>query len=163
MTKRLKCSYPRLTCKPHSVHAGCPAPMTISLGCELPHTSCGLPEVMNLAILIAGSYLPEGLPLLDLAPCGGYLAVDITAHAGGLLHHHFTLTSHRLVALRYISVALSGRLPRPGNCPAHCPLECGLSSIVFLPRSSGRPGYSHHTIIYLWRTVGESLAACKTK
>ena len=33
-----------------------------------------------------------GLPLLDLAPGGGYLAADIAAHAGGLLHHLFTLT-----------------------------------------------------------------------
>jgi hypothetical protein len=33
-----------------------------------------------------------GLPLLDLAPDGGYLAMDVTAHAGGLLHHLFTLT-----------------------------------------------------------------------
>jgi hypothetical protein len=30
--------------------------------------------------------------LLGLAPDGGYLAVDITANAGGLLHHLFTLT-----------------------------------------------------------------------
>ena len=35
---------------------------------------------------------PEGLLLLDLAPGGGYLAADITARAGGLLHHLFTLT-----------------------------------------------------------------------
>jgi len=35
---------------------------------------------------------PEGLLLLDLAPGGGYLAADIAAHAGGLLHHLFTLT-----------------------------------------------------------------------
>jgi hypothetical protein len=34
-----------------------------------------------------------GLPLLDLAPGGGCLAVDVAAHAGGLLHHLFTLTS----------------------------------------------------------------------
>ena len=35
---------------------------------------------------------PMGLPLLDLAPGGGYLAASVTAHAGGLLHHLFTLT-----------------------------------------------------------------------
>jgi hypothetical protein len=122
--------------------------MTISLGCELPRTSCGPPEAMNLTIQVAGSCLPEGLPLLDLAPSGGYLAADITAYAGGLLHHHFTLTCHQLVALRYVSVARSGGLPRPGYYPAHCPMECGLSSIVFLPRSSGLPGYLHHTIIF---------------
>jgi hypothetical protein len=146
--KKLSVKFPRLTCKPHSVHAGRPTPMTISLGCELPHTSCGLPEVVNLAIQVAGSYHPMGLPLLDLAPDGGYLAVDIAAHAGGLLHHLFTLTCHHPVALRSVSVARSGRLPRPGSYPAPCPMECGLSSIVFLPRSSGRPGYLHHTIVF---------------
>ena len=36
---------------------------------------------------------PSGSPLLDLAPRGGYLAASITACAGGLLHHLFTLTS----------------------------------------------------------------------
>jgi len=35
-----------------------------------------------------------GLPLLDLAPGGGFLAVGVTTHAGGLLHHLFTLTPH---------------------------------------------------------------------
>jgi hypothetical protein len=65
--------------------------MTISLGCELPHTSCSLPEAADLTIQVTGSHLPKGLPLLDLAPGGGYLAVDIAAHAGGLLHRLFTL------------------------------------------------------------------------
>ena len=32
-------------------------------------------------------------PLLGLAPGGGYLAICITADAGGLLHHLFTITS----------------------------------------------------------------------
>jgi hypothetical protein len=41
---------------------------------------------------VTSSHLPKGLPLLDLAPGGGYLAVDIAAYAGGLLHHLFTLT-----------------------------------------------------------------------
>ncbi len=38
---------------------------------------------------------PEGLPLLDLAPAGGYLAVNVTIYAGGLLHHLFTLATSR--------------------------------------------------------------------
>ena len=33
--------------------------------------------------------------LFDLAPGGGYLAARITADAGGLLHHLFTLTESR--------------------------------------------------------------------
>jgi hypothetical protein len=40
-----------------------------------------------------GQSPPNGSPLLDLAPCGGCLAAGITAHAGGLLHHLFTLTT----------------------------------------------------------------------
>jgi len=34
--------------------------------------------------------------LLGLAPGGGYLAIHITADAGGLLHHLFTITPHLL-------------------------------------------------------------------
>jgi hypothetical protein len=68
--------------------------MTISLGCELLHTSCSLPEAADLAIRVTGSHPPKGLPLLDLAPRGGYLAASIAAYAGGLLHHLFTLTFH---------------------------------------------------------------------
>ena len=84
--------FPRPACKPHSVHAGFPAAMTISLGRELPHTSCSLPEAADPWVQVTSRHLPRGLPLLDLAPGGGYLAVDIAAHAGGLLHHLFTLT-----------------------------------------------------------------------
>jgi hypothetical protein len=66
--------------------------MTISLGRKLPHASCSLPDAADLAIQVTSSLLPLGLHLLDLAPGGGYLAADVTACAGGLLHHLFTLT-----------------------------------------------------------------------
>jgi len=69
------------------------------------------------------------LSLLGLAPDGGYLANRITADAGGLLHHRFTLTLPAL-ARRYVSVALSGGLPRPGYYPTSRSLECGLSSAL---------------------------------
>ena len=39
------------------------------------------------------------LLLLGLAPGGGYLAANIAACAGGLLHHHFTLTPSPLAPL----------------------------------------------------------------
>src|SRR5689334_18780843 len=39
--------------------------------------------------LFAGRVAP--MRLLGLAPSGVCLAADITAHAGGLLHHRFTL------------------------------------------------------------------------
>ena len=82
--------------------------MTISLGCELPHTSCSLPEAADLAIQATSSHLPMGLPLLDLAPDGGYLAADITAHAGGLLHHLFTLTSLSYSSPKPVGLAQEG-------------------------------------------------------
>ena len=57
--------------------------------------------------------------LLGLAPNGGCLAVPVAQHAGGLLHHLFTLT--RSVDLRrFVSVALSASCPAralPGVVP----------------------------------------------
>lgn len=67
-------------------------PMIISLGRKLPHVSCSLPEAANPEVQVTSSHLPWGLLLLDLAPGGGYLAMDVAVHAGGLLHHLFTLT-----------------------------------------------------------------------
>jgi hypothetical protein len=60
-------------------------------------------------------------PLLGLAPGGGYLAAPVTRHAGGLLHHLFTLTSSALAlpcrAESSDAVCFCGpirELPRPG-------------------------------------------------
>jgi hypothetical protein len=47
--------------------------------------------------------------LLGLAPSGVCLAANITAHAGGLLHRRFTLTSFEAI---HLSVALAVELPR---------------------------------------------------
>jgi len=77
--------------------------------------------------------------LLGLAPGGGYLAAYITADAGGLLHHLFTMTALRRLS---VSVAQSGKLPRPGVSPAPSSMECGLSSTLCRsaePRPSSRP------------------------
>ena len=77
--------------------------------------------------------------LLGLAPGWGYLAACIAADAGGLLHRLFTMTALRRLS---VSVALSGKLPRPGVSPVPCSLECGLSSILrrsAKPRPSSRP------------------------
>jgi|GEM_PF-748777 len=77
--------------------------------------------------------------LHGLAPGGGYLAARITASAGGLLHRLFTMTALQRLS---VSVALSGKLPRPGISPVPCSVECGLSSILQQsaePRPSGRP------------------------
>ena len=82
--------------------------------------------------------------LLGLAPGGGYLAIRITADAGGLLHHLFTITYPSLPSpigegvggvWLFVSVALvrqvssSRRVPRPGCYPTPCSVECGLSSV----------------------------------
>ena len=74
--------------------------------------------------------------LLGLAPGGGYLAICITADAGGLLHHVFTITLTPYgVSWLFVSVALvrqvssSRRVPRPGCYPTPCSVECGLSSV----------------------------------
>ena len=82
------------------------------------------------------------LSLLGLAPNGGYLAAHITADAGGLLHHLFTMT---LLRELFVSVVRSDRyhlamFPRPGRYPTLCPMECGLSSIPRTgPRLPDRP------------------------
>ena len=93
----------------------------------------------------AVSHRPQTISsLLGLAPGGGYLATRITACAGGLLHHLFTITpsSHAGVRGCLFLWPLSGRLrfsacshplgmrfPRPGCYPTPCSMECGLSSI----------------------------------
>jgi hypothetical protein len=77
--------------------------------------------------------------LLGLAPGWGYLAAGITASAGGLLHRLFTMTALQRL---FVSVALSGKLPRPGVSPVPCSVECGLSSTLRRstgPRPSSRP------------------------
>ena len=75
------------------------------------------------------------MSLLGLAPFEGCLAALIAESAGGLLHHHFTLTGIR----RYVSVARSGRLPRPGSYPAKCSVECGLSSTLDTRAATTQP------------------------
>ena len=58
--------------------------------------------------------------LLGLAPSGGYLATRITARAGGLLHHLFTITSPLL---------------RGGGCLFLWPIPAGSRlSTIFPPR-----------------------------
>jgi len=91
--------------------------------------------------------------LLGLAPGGGYLAVDITAGAGGLLHRLFTMTALRRLS---VSVALSGKLPRPGVSPVPCSVECGLSSTLRQsaePRPSSRPEAFLSYLFFLYASI----------
>ena len=64
-----------------------PAPVwaVISLGEASPPRSSGLPGTGNEASSLSS--------LFGLAPGGGYLAARITADAGGLLHHLFTIAA----------------------------------------------------------------------
>src|SRR5512140_844512 len=101
--------------------------------------------------------------LLGLAPGGGYLAIHITADAGGLLHHLFTIAPTRplpqikdlgeswgggsLFLWPYPAGSLLAEIPRPGCYPTLCSMECGLSSTP-LTRSRDRPTdlrQEHHT------------------
>jgi hypothetical protein len=70
--------------KPGSVTPAGAGATIIYLGRQLPAASSGLPEAQM------GRAIP--LPLLGLAPGGGYLAARVTTNAGGLLHHLFTIT-----------------------------------------------------------------------
>ena len=98
--------------------------MIIYLGCLLPNSSCGLPETAALTGRRTSCSCLFSLLLFDLAP-------DRGCRAGTLLCLSvvsYTTFAPLPVARRYVSVALSVGLPRPGNSPVSCSLECGLSS-----------------------------------
>ncbi len=69
--------------------------------------------------------------LSDLAPGGVYRAAPVTRHAGGLLHHRFTLTAHRgrnPEARRSVFCGTVPRVTPGGRYPPPCPSEPGRSS-----------------------------------
>jgi len=88
------------TCKPRSVRSWLDKASRAIIGAIIhldptsPRGSSSLPEAQEERA--APRPHKRALPLLGLAPGGGYLAVDIAAGAGGLLHHLFTLASQRL-------------------------------------------------------------------
>jgi len=67
------------------------------------------------------------LPLLDLAPKGGYLAAPVAERAGRLLPYRFTLAAKAALSSLWPS---SNQLPGSGRYPALCSVERGLSSIL---------------------------------
>ena len=73
--------------------------------------------------------------LFDLAPDGGYLAVSVTKHAGGLLHHLFSLTFINAVCLCGPIQKLSPLQVLPGI------LLCGVRTFLTLirARASNQP------------------------
>lgn len=81
------------------------------------------------------------LLLLGLAPDGGCLAADIAACAGGLLHHHFTLSGGRK---RPLAVCFCGPV-RQVSSPRVLPgiKLCGVRTFLSrgcLLQPSGQPG-----------------------
>ncbi|GAP07803.1 hypothetical protein ATHL_02691 [Anaerolinea thermolimosa] len=115
---------PRPVYKPRSVHSR-RRWAVISLGHRSPGGSSGLPGTLGRAALT-----PKGWSLLGLAPGGGCLA-------GALLRSpvvSYTTISPLPHPRRYVSVALSGTLRRPGCYPAPCPVERGLSSTLYQGR-----------------------------
>jgi len=133
----------RLVYKPHSGQRIAPPVQSSLWAVRCRAARCSLPGAdlshkrERLMRRRAVSHRPQTIsPLLGLAPDGGYLAICITANAGGLLHHLFTITTSplRMEGL-FVSVALfrqvhaSRQFPRPGNYPTSCSMECGLSSI----------------------------------
>src|SRR3989337_1037423 len=80
----------------------------------------------------------SSLSLLGLAPDGGCPAAALLRT---LVVFYTTISPVPAIAGgRFVSVARSRKLPRPGVSPASCPVECGLSSILHArPRPSDQP------------------------
>lgn len=96
----------------------------ISLGRSSPIGSCGLPARLAASRRCASLRGGNAARMLGLAPAGGCLAASVTACAGELLPHLFTITLCR-------AVCFCGPAPRvtaPGRYPAACSMEFGLSS-----------------------------------
>lgn len=101
------------------------------------HGRSSIYAVYPRLIIPGGGQKERAVPssLLDLAPGGGCLAARITANAGGLLHHRFTLTLTEVRAHCFCGPA--DRSLRPGISPAPRPGEYGLSSIPWRQGATG--------------------------
>lgn len=125
----------------------------IYLGCMSPRSS--LQHTRN------SNETSRLLFLLCLAPDGGYLAIHITANAGGLLHHHFTITSPSSPKSKWIwgrcpkggggsclfLWPFSGRLtpPRRLSDAVLCGVRTFLEPACARPRLPDQPEKFHHT------------------
>ena len=136
----------RLVYKPHSVQWLAP-PGQSSLWAERRRSArCSLPGTgpthkrEGHVWRRAASHRPQTKSsLLGLAPGGGYLATRITARAGGLLHHLFTITPRN--AGLFVSVAHSGRFAPLGGFPApgYSPTPCSIGVRTFLDPVNAGP------------------------
>ncbi len=84
--------------------------------------------------------------LLGLAPGGVYLAANITARAGGLLHHLFTLTLYASWHSRNLfSVALAVGLLRLAVSQHRALWSADFPQHIHdMPRSPDQPGLVHY-------------------
>jgi len=152
---------PESACKPDSVSRARPLRDGASLrssvlenGHPFPHAA--YPEVLPEARKGCGAHPSMTLSLLlGLAPDGGCLAMSVTWHAGGLLHHLFTLASWIVdpgitdPGSRSVSVALSAGRPArvlPGIAP------CGVRTFLTWdgrcpPGATARPTQACHLCI----------------
>jgi hypothetical protein len=129
----------RLVYKPHSVQWISPSGQS-SLWATCHHIAqCSLPGADHshawkwYVWKRAVSHRPQtNLLLLGLAPGGGYLATHIAVHAGGLLHHLFTITPEG-------AVCFCG--PYPAGCtrPGCYPTPCSIGVRTFLDSVNAEP------------------------
>ncbi|AKE40975.1 hypothetical protein UL82_03845 [Corynebacterium kutscheri] len=90
-------------------------------------TSSSYPQVWASNPVTPAQTHPKVRPF-DLAPSGVYLATYITAHAGALLPHPFTLTCNKTGGLLSVALALGSLRVAVNNHRAH--MESGLSSTL---------------------------------
>ena len=146
----------RLVYKPHSVQWLAPSGQSSlwaerrrSARCSLPGTGPTHKRDGHVWRRAASHRPQTKSSLLGLAPGGGYLATHITARAGGLLHHLFTITSSpkEEVAVCFCGPFPAGSrlsaifpsthdgLPRPGCYPT----PCSIGVRTFLDSDNAEP------------------------
>lgn len=127
LISKIKRSSLRLVYKPHSVQWIAPFGQSSLWAVRHRAARCSLPGTdpthrrEGYIWRRAASHRPQTKSsLLGLAPGGGYLATRITARAGGLLHHLFTitLTLSRVEGCLFLW-PLSGRFSPFGGFPVH--------------------------------------------
>src|SRR5690606_14442951 len=99
--------------------------------------------------------------LFGLAPCGVLPATDLAAGAVRSYRTFSPLPRRRALRRdggRYVFCATVRQVTLPGNYPAHCPLEFGLSSGAAL-RPAGDPARRLPATAIVWPACGRSCRA----
>lgn len=103
------------------------------------------PELRRLRAGRRAASRLAALPLLGLAPGGGYLAARLTASAGGLLHRRFTLTD--CSAYCFCGPMRQVSPPRVLPDATLFGVRTFLDPACAEPRPPGQPGGFHITIV----------------